>query len=76
MLRALLGLYLVIGVLLLLIGFLFTGPCPERNESLADNGIFILTWPVSLYSKVMQGGMAAEDWAHAQTCGATTKTRV
>jgi hypothetical protein len=66
--RALVGLYLAIGIALLAIGFLLPGPCPNRNTDVVSNLIFVLTWPVGLYSEVYQGQMSAQDWLHAQAC--------
>jgi hypothetical protein len=50
--RAIVALYLVIGVVLLAIGFLLPGPCPNRNTDVVNNLVFVLTWPVGLYSEV------------------------
>ena len=66
--RALVGLYLAIGVALLVIGFLLPGPCPDRNTDVVNNVIFVLTWPVGLYSEVYQGHLSAEEWLRAQAC--------
>ena len=66
--RALVSLYLAIGILLVVIGFLFTGPCPGRNTDVVEHAIFVLTWPVGLYAEVYQGAMSAEAWVHAQAC--------
>lgn len=66
--RALVSLYLVIGVALLVIGFLLPGPCPHRNTDIVNNVIFVLTWPVGLYSEVYRGQVSAQDWLHGQAC--------
>jgi hypothetical protein len=66
--RALVGLYFAIGIALLVIGFLLPGPCPNRNTDVVSNLVFVLTWPVGLYSEVYQGQMSAQDWLHAQAC--------
>ena len=66
--RAIVGLYLAIGIALLGIGFLLSGACPNRNTNLVNNIVFVLTWPVGLYSEVYQGHLSAQDWLHAQTC--------
>jgi len=66
--RALVALYLVIGVVLLAIGFLLPGPCPNRNTDVVGNIIFVLTWPVGLYADVYQGRLSAEQWLHRQAC--------
>jgi hypothetical protein len=66
--RAIVGLYLAIGIVLLAIGFLATGPCPYRNTDIVNNIVFVLTWPVGLYSEVYHGHLSVEDWLHAQAC--------
>jgi hypothetical protein len=66
--RAIVILYLGIGIVLLGIGFLLPGPCPNRNTDLANNAIFVLTWPVGLYAEVFRGHLSAEEWLHAQVC--------
>ncbi len=66
--RVLVGLYLSIGVVLLLIGFLATGPCPDKNKDVVSNVVFVLGWPVYLYDDVVQGKAAAPQWLHRQAC--------
>jgi hypothetical protein len=66
--RALVGLYLAIGIALLALGFILPGPCPKRNTDVINHIVFVLTWPVGLYSEVYQGQLSAEDWLRAQTC--------
>jgi hypothetical protein len=66
--RALVGLYLAIGIALLVIAFLIPGPCPNRNIDVVSNIVFVLTWPVGLYSEVYQGHLSAQDWLRAQAC--------
>ena len=66
--RALVALYLVIGVVPLAIGFLLPGPCPNRNTDVVGNIVFVLTWPVGLYAEVYQGRLSAEQWLHRQAC--------
>ena len=66
--KALIGLYLVIGVVLLGVGFLFSGPCPDRNTDAVSNLVFVLTWPVGLYAEVYHGPYALREWLHAQAC--------
>jgi len=66
--RALVVLYLVIGVVLLAIGFLLPGPCPNRNADVVSNIVFALTWPVGLYADVYQGKLSAEQWLHRHAC--------
>jgi hypothetical protein len=68
MMRALVGLYLIIGVVLLVIGFVQPGPCPNRNTDVVSNTVFVLTWPVGLYAEVYQGRLSAEQWLHRQAC--------
>jgi len=66
--RAVVALYLAIGIALVAIGFLLPGPCPNRNTDIVNHLIFVLTWPVGLYAEVYQGHQSAEDWLHSQTC--------
>jgi hypothetical protein len=66
--RALVGLYLSIGVVLLLIGFIATGPCPDKNSDVVSHVVFVLGWPVYLYDDVVQGKAAAPQWLHRQAC--------
>jgi len=40
--RAIVALYLVIGVVLLAIGFLLPGPCPNRNTDVVNNLVLAL----------------------------------
>ncbi len=67
--RSIVGLYLVIGVVLLAIGFVLPGPCPNRNTGIVNNLVFALTWPVGLYAEVYRGKYSVEEWLHAQACG-------
>jgi hypothetical protein len=66
--RALVGLYLVVGIVLLSIGFLLPGPCENRNTDIVSNLVFVLTWPVGLYAEVYHGSYTLHDWLHAQAC--------
>ena len=66
--RAIVGLYFAIGISLLAIGFLLPGPCSIRNTDIVSNIVFVLTWPVGLYSEVYQGHLSAEDWLRGQAC--------
>jgi hypothetical protein len=66
--RALTSLYLTIGVVFLLIGFVATGPCPDKNKDVVSNVVFVLGWPVYLYDGVVRGGIAAPQWLHRQAC--------
>ncbi|HEX3538688.1 MAG TPA: hypothetical protein VHU15_18165 [Stellaceae bacterium] len=66
--RSLVALYLGIGVVLLLLGFFATGPCPNRNTDLLNNTVFLLTWPVGVYGYVIHGAMTPQQWLHYQAC--------
>lgn len=66
--RAIIGLYLSIGICLLLIGFFATGPCPDRNSDAISNIVFVLGWPVYLYDDVVRGNATAPQWLHRQAC--------
>jgi hypothetical protein len=66
--RAIVGLYAAIGIVLLAIGFLLPGECPNRNTDVVSNIVFVLTWPVGLYSEVYQGQLSAQEWMHRQAC--------
>ncbi|HEV7994913.1 MAG TPA: hypothetical protein VGP52_01520 [Stellaceae bacterium] len=66
--RVLVGLYLVIGVALLAIGYLLPGPCPNRNTDIVSDVVFVLTWPVGLYAEVYHGQLSVEGWLRAQAC--------
>jgi len=66
--RAIVILYFVIGLGLLAIGFVLPGGCPNRNTDIVSNLVFVVTWPVGLYSEVYRGHMSVEDWLRAQAC--------
>jgi hypothetical protein len=66
--KALVGLYLGIGAVLLGVAFLLPGPCPNRNNDIVSHFVFVLTWPVGLYAEVYRGQLSAEEWLHAQAC--------
>jgi hypothetical protein len=66
--RAIVGLYLGIGVALLAVAFLLPGPCFERNTDAVSNIVFVLTWPVGLYDQVYHGPLSARAWLRAQAC--------
>ena len=68
MIRAVVSLYLAIGIVLLAIAFLLPGTCANRNTDIVTHVIFVLTWPVGLYADVYQGQMSARDWLHSQAC--------
>jgi hypothetical protein len=67
--RAIIGLYLAIGIALLVIGFVLPGPCTNRNTDVVNNLVFVLTWPLGLYAEVYQGRLSAQEWLHRQACG-------
>ena len=66
--RGIVGLYLAIGVALVAIGFILPGPCPNRNTDIVSHVVFVLTWPIGLYSEVYQGPLTAEGWLRGQAC--------
>ena len=66
--RGIVGLYLAIGIALVAIGFILPGPCPNRNTDIVSHVVFVLTWPVGLYSEVYQGRLSAEEWLRGQAC--------
>ena len=75
--RALISLYLVIGIVLLLLGLFATGPCPDKNTDVVSDVVFVLGWPVYLYDDVVHGNLSAPEWLHKQACegGGTRKTQ-
>jgi hypothetical protein len=62
--RSLLGCYLAVGIVLLVVGFVATGPCPDKNKDVVSDVVFVLGWPVFLYGDVVQGNAAAPQWLH------------
>jgi hypothetical protein len=66
--RSLLGLYLTIGIVLLVVGFFATGPCPDKNKDVVSDVVFVVGWPVYLYDGVVQGNAASPQWLHKQAC--------
>jgi hypothetical protein len=66
--RSIVSLYLVIGIILLVVGFFATGPCPNKNSDVVNDVVFVLTWPVGLYGYVIAGPMTPEVWLHTQSC--------
>ena len=66
--RALITLYLVIGIVLLLLGFFATGDCPDKNTDIVSDVVFVLGWPVYLYDDVVHGNLSAPEWLHRQAC--------
>lgn len=67
--RSILGLYLGVGLILLVFGFVATGPCPDKNTDAVNDAVFVLTWPVGLYGYVIAGDMSVDSWLHTQSCG-------
>jgi hypothetical protein len=66
--RPLISLYLTIGIAMLLVGFVATGPCPEKNMDVVSDLVFVLGWPVYLYDDVVRGNATAPQWLHRQAC--------
>ena len=66
--RALIALYLMIGVVLLVLGFFATGDCPDKNRDVVSDVVFVLGWPVYLYDDVIHGNVTAPQWLHRQAC--------
>jgi hypothetical protein len=66
--RALVGLYLVIGIVFLALGFVATGPCPAKNRDVVSDVVFVLGWPVYLSDNVSKGDLSATQWLHRQAC--------
>ena len=66
--RSLIGSYLSIGIVLLMVGFFATGPCPVKNKDVVSNAVFVVGWPVYLYDDVVQGKVNAPQWLHRQAC--------
>jgi hypothetical protein len=66
--RSIVSLYLIIGILLLVFGFFGTGSCPNKNDDVVNDVVFVLTWPVGLYGYVINGPMTPEQWLHKQAC--------
>ena len=66
--RSLIGFYLTIGIVLLVIGFVATGPCPDKNKNVVSDVVFVLGWPVYLYDDVAHGNVSAPRWLHRQAC--------
>ncbi len=73
--RALITLYLVIGIVLLLLGLFATGPCPDKNTDVVSDVVFVLGWPVYLYDDVVHGNLTAPEWLHRQACEGGVGTR-
>lgn len=66
--RALIGFYLAVGVVLLLVGFLGTGECEHHNFDIFSNMIFVLGWPGYLYRDVVYGSLSTGQLLHDQAC--------
>jgi hypothetical protein len=73
--RSLASLYLTIGIVLLVIGFVAMGPCQRMNgNKIVGDVVFVLGWPVYLYDNVARTHVGASQWLHRQVCedGGTT----
>ena len=66
--RSFISLYFIVGIVLLGLGYLATGPCPDKNANAVNDAVFVLTWPVSFYGYVVTGPMSPEAWLHKQAC--------
>lgn len=66
--RALVGFYVTVGIVLLVLGFVATGPCPQKNSDVVSDVVFVLGWPVYLYDDVVHGNVTAPQWLHRQAC--------
>jgi hypothetical protein len=66
--RGLVGFYLSVGIVLLVIGFFATGPCPQKNGDVVSDVVFVLGWPVYLYDNVAHGNVTGSQWLHHQAC--------
>jgi hypothetical protein len=66
--RSLAGLYVAIGLVLLIIGFVATGPCQFRTGNVVSDVVFVLGWPVYLYDNVAHTHIGAPQWLHRQAC--------
>jgi hypothetical protein len=66
--RSIISLYLVIGIVLLAIGYIATGPCPNKNTDVVNDVVFVLTWPVGVYGYVIAGPLTPMEWLHKQAC--------
>ena len=67
--RALIALYLAIGIVLLVLGFFATGPCETPNRDAINDATFVVAWPFRLYGDVFRDGMGVTEWLHRQACG-------
>ena len=66
--RSFLGSYLALGIVLLLVGFFATGPCPNKNKNWVSDAVFVVGWPVYLYDDVVHGTVTPPKWLHRQAC--------
>jgi hypothetical protein len=62
------GLYLTVGIVLLTLGFVATGPCPHKDGDIVGDAVFVLGWPVYLYDGIAHEKISARDWLHRQAC--------
>jgi hypothetical protein len=68
LMRSIVSLYFIIGIVLLVVGYFATGPCPNKNSDVVNDVVFVLTWPVELYGYVITGPMSPDEWLHKQAC--------
>jgi hypothetical protein len=68
--RSLVGLYLMVGVVLLAIGLVSGSPCPYMARDLVRDAVFVIGWPVYLYNNVAHGHLSLWDWLYVRACGA------
>jgi hypothetical protein len=73
--RSLVAFYLLIGIVLLLLGWFVTGPCPNKNFDPLSDAVFVLAWPVYLYDDVVHGTMLPPEWLHRQACEGGVRTQ-
>jgi hypothetical protein len=60
--------YLMVGVVLLVVGFYGTGECRLKNTDLFSDAAFILVWPIYFTVDVIIGPLKAANWLHMQAC--------
>jgi hypothetical protein len=68
--RSLVGLFLVIGIVLLLVGFFATDDCPDKSADPVSKVMFVIGWHVYLYDEVVRGPMPVRQWLHHHACEA------
>jgi hypothetical protein len=50
--------------------------CSIENTDVASVALFIVAWPVYLYTDVINGTMTTKDWLHLQACQGVAAVRV